>query len=237
MNRKTLIIGVITGISMFTATIASALTYTPPTALPMITITTDGTATVRGRVTVAPDTTGQFTITSFGKDFIISVKSLTKSQIKLDGDSIGSLDGVIPTIQKIRNTDMVGVTGKLRDDGSSLTANYVHDWRSTKEAVVESVILEGTMVGISPETKNPENFTLKVDNNEAHNITVTIVKTCKVLGCVPTTYMNYEREASTPTLWKEGDHVRILANRVYGEKTAIAVIVRDMDVSKNEHKQ
>ncbi|MCX6738589.1 MAG: hypothetical protein NT098_00870 [Candidatus Parcubacteria bacterium] len=248
MNKKIFAVATIAIMSLFGPISALAISYTPPTAVPVISIGATGATTMRGTLKTAilsTDTT--FTITSWAKDYTIDFSVLTKENIAIDGYTKVTGDTVISLLQKFKAGDMIGLTGTMNSSGVIKT-NYVHDWTIEKTATLDSVIIDGTMTTIVKGTDNlPSSFSLSgsvvaIGNTMVSSLpkvyTVTVVN-CPFTGstCIPTLFMDYERNTKSTysTLWAENDKVRIQANLLTGATDPRSLVVRDLNIKGGVH--
>ena len=249
MNKKLFAVATIAIVSLFGPISALAISYTPPTAVPVISIGATGATTMRGTLKTAilsTDTT--FTITSWTKDYTIDFSALIKGNVAIDGYTKVTEDTVIILLQKFKVGDMIGLTGTMNSSGVIKT-NYVHNWTIEKTATLDSVIIDGVMTGI---TKNadglPTSFTLTgsivaigntvISNSPVKTYTVS-VSNCPLTAsnCIPTLFMGFERtiKSTYSTLWAENDKVRIQANLLTGATDPRAMVVRDLNIKGGVH--
>ncbi|MCX6735457.1 MAG: hypothetical protein NTZ13_00020 [Candidatus Parcubacteria bacterium] len=249
MNKKLFAITIIAIMSLFGSISVLAIPYTPPTAVPVISIGTTGATTMRGTLkTAISNADTAFTITSWAKDYTIDFSVLKKGSIAIDGYTQVAGDTVISLLQKFNAGDMIGLTGTMNSSGVVKT-NYVHDWTIEKTATLDSVIIDGVMTGIVKNASNqPNGFTLTgsvvaigntvVSNSPVKTYTVSVVN-CALTdsGCIPTLFMDYERNTKSTysALWAENDKVRIQANLLTGTTDPRALVVRNLNIKGGVH--
>ena len=249
MNKKTCAV-VVTGIMSFVAPLAAlAVSYTPPTALPLISVGTNGATVMRGTLdaVIAANAT-TFSVTSWGKSYTIDVTNLLPAKIDIEGYQRVAGDTNATLLPKFKAGDMIGLTGVMNSTGT-IKAGYLHDWTTDRQATLDSVVIDGTMTGITRNASNlPNGFTLTgsivalgstvISNSPVKTYTVTVVNcTLTDSNCIPTLFMDYERSVKSTysTLWAESDKVRIQANLLTGATDPRALVVRDLNIKGGAH--